>query len=270
MRDYCILNKINTNRCGKIVVTKNEHQEDTLFELYERGKSNNCNLEIINKNKLSQYEPLGTTYKNFLWSPNTWSISPVELFECLLIECKNYGIKFLTEEKIISADSNFLITSKNKKIYFDYLINACGGFSLDVAKIFGIKTNYKLLPFKGLYLKSTKKLTKFKTHIYPVPDIEQPFLGIHTTITSDDYLKLGPTAIPVLSPENYSLFEGLDIELSKEILLLQINLFANNKFGFRDLALREIKYLIKGNIIKQANELTIENLFDKSVSNCHN
>ena len=262
MRDYSIKNHLKTKRCGKVVVTRDIKQEETLLKLYEQGKNNGCDLEILDKKFLYEYEPLALTYKNFLWSPNTWSISPLELLNCLIKECKSLNINFLTGEKIISASSNFIKTSKNNKFYFDYLINACGGYSLEVAKIFGINTEYKLLPFKGLYLKSSKKYKEFKRHIYPVPDMKQPFLGIHTTITSDDYLKLGPTAIPVLSPENYSLLEGLDFNLSKEILLLQINLLANNQFGFRDLAFREIKYLLKDNILKKASELTIENLKD--------
>ena len=93
-----------------------------------------------------------------------------------------------------------------------------------------------------------------------MPDTKQPFLGIHTTITSDNFLKLGPTAIPALSPENYTFFEGLELNLSKDILILQINLLGKNEFGFRDLALREIKYLIKDNILKKASELTTQNL----------
>ncbi len=260
LREYCIKNNIKTNRCGKVVVTRNQKEEETLLELYKRGKKNGCELEILQKEKIYEYEPLALTYRNFLWSPNTWSISPIELLDCLVKECKSLNVNFTTGEKIISASNNYIETSKNNKFYFDFLINACGGYSIEVAKMFGIETNYYLLPFKGLYLKSSKKFKKFKSHIYPVPDIKQPFLGIHTTITSEDYLKLGPTAIPAFSPENYTLFEGLDFNLSKEILLLQINLFMNNEFGFRDLAYREIKYLIKKNILNKASELTSEDL----------
>ena len=258
MREYCIANKIKTKRCGKVVVSRNQKEEEILLDLFERGQNNGCELEILKKEKLSEYESLALTYRNFLWSPNTWSISPHELLNCLVKECKFLKIKFKTGEKIISSSKNYIETSKNNKFYFDFLINACGGYSIEVAKLFGIETNYKLLPFKGLYLKSSKKFRNFKRHIYPVPDINQPFLGIHTTITSDDYLKLGPTAIPAFSPENYSLFQGLNFSLSKEILLLQISLLANNEFGFRDLALREIQYLIKNNILKKASELTSE------------
>ncbi len=260
MREYCIKNNIKTKRCGKVVVTRDQKEEEMLLELFNRGIKNGCQLEILNKEKLYEYESLAVTHRNFLWSPNTWSISPFELLDCLLKECKSLNINFTTGERIISAGKDYIETSKNNKFYFDYLINACGGYSIEVAKLFGIETNYHLLPFKGLYLKSSSKFKKFKSHIYPVPDMKEPFLGIHTTITSEDYLKLGPTAIPAFSPENYTLFQGLDFNLSKEIILLQLNLLVKNEFGFRDLAFREIQYLIKDNILKKASELTSEKL----------
>ena len=219
MREYCTENNIKTKRCGKVVVTRNQNEEEKLMELFERGRKNGCELEIFKKEQLSEYESAALTYRNFLWSPNTWSVSPLEILDCLIKECKVLNVKFITGEKIISAGNNFVETSKKNKFFFDFLINACGGYSIEVARFFGINTNYKLLPFKGLYLKSSKKFKKFKRHIYPVPDMQQPFLGIHTTITSDYFLKLGPTAIPVFSPENYNLFEGLEFNLSGEILL---------------------------------------------------
>ena len=262
MRKYCIEKKIKTNRCGKVVVTKNQIQEETILELYNRGIYNGCELYLLGKEKLAEYEPLALTHEKFLWSPNTWSVSPIELFNSLINECKEMGINFIKGQNIISAKKDYVETSSKNKYYFDHFINACGGYALEVAKLFKIKTPYKLLPFKGLYLKSVSQCKEFSKHIYPVPDIEQPFLGIHTTITSDNFLKLGPTAIPVFSPENYTLFEGLDLKLSREIFFLQLNLLAKNEFNFRDLAFREMKYLIKKNIILKANELTSLNLND--------
>ena len=262
MRDYCIRNKIESNRCGKVVVSKNDTDDKNIYDLYKRGIDNGCELEILEKKNLNKYEPLACTNNQFLWSPNTWSISPDDLFNCLVKECEELGIKFIKGEKIIFADNKKLKTAKNNIYFYDYFINACGGYSLEVAKLFGIKVNYQILPFKGLYLKSKNKITNFSTHIYPVPDNKQPFLGIHTTLTKDNYLKLGPTAIPVFSPENYSLFKGLEFNITKDIFILQFNLFSKNIFGFRDLAFREIKYLLKENILKKANELTIFNLKD--------
>ena len=256
MREYAMSNSIGVNKCGKVVVSKNHNEEIILEELYNRGIDNGSDLYLLNKEKINDYEPLASTYKKFLWSPNTWSVSPKEIFDCLVKECKEIGVQFYTNELLYKVKNNSLETISGNIFNFDFVINAAGGYSLEVAKLFDLNNPYKILPFKGLYLKSKSKITTYKRHIYPVPDIKQPFLGIHTTITKDNYLKLGPTAIPVLSPENYSLFEGLDLQLSTNIFLLQINLFLKNTFGFRDLALREVKYFLKQNIIKEANKLT--------------
>ena len=79
-------------------------------------------------------------------------------------------------------------------------------------------------------------------------------------MTFDGFLKLGPTALPALSPENYGLFEGLDLVETSKLLLLEASLLVRNSFGFRRLAFREIQYIIKNNIIKAAQKLTSANL----------
>ena len=256
IRNYCIRNNINLLKCGKVVVENSEKENDVLNELFDRGKKNGCEIYLLDKKKLSSIEPLAKTKKQFIWSPNTWSASPKELIEKLESELNLRNVEILTQKKIVK-NSNSTLTDQNGANYkYEFIINAAGGYSLEIAKMMGIKSDLKLLPFKGLYLKSRKKFKLFKTNIYPVPDIEQPFLGIHTTLTSDFYLKLGPTALPVLSPENYSLFEGIDIKCSIPILFNQLNLFFNNHFKYREIALKEVKYILKKNIINQAQKLT--------------
>ena len=256
MRNYCITNNLTVKKCGKIVVSKNKLETSILEELYDRGVKNKCNLEIFSKDKLIDYEPLAITVDKFLWSPNTWSSSPYELLECLSLELNELGVNIITGSKVVETNQTFVLDQSGEKYYFDIVINAAGSYSLSLAEMFGCKTDYAVLPFKGLYLKSNSKLSEFNSHIYPVPNINQPFLGIHTTLTYDGYLKLGPTALPAFSPENYSFLEGIDMKLLPEILLLELKLFLNNDFGFRNLALKEMLYLFKNNIIKSAQSLT--------------
>ena len=256
MRKYILENSLSFNPCGKVVVSKNNEEDNIIELLGKRGKKNNCEVEVFDSSELKKFEKVARTNNSFLWSPNTWSASPTEILDCLLKEIKEYGVKLFLGKKIQEANDNFIILNDGKKINYDYLVNAAGGYALSIANLFGINTKYKLLPFKGLYLKSLKKINEFNSHIYPVPNIEQPFLGIHTTITSDSYLKLGPTAIPVFSPENYTLFERLDKDLTRNIISLQFSLFIGNKFKFRELAFREFKYLFKKNIIDSAQKLT--------------
>src|SRR5260370_32420179 len=83
------------------------------------------------------------------------------------------------------------------------LINAAGLYADRIANDFGFSRDYKILPFKGLYLYSSEPPGAFRTNIYPVPDLRNPFLGVHVTVTADGRAKIGPTAIPGFWREPY-------------------------------------------------------------------
>ena len=266
LRNYCIKNKVELKQTGKVVVCKDESELESLNELYQRGVANKSNIYFLDEKELQDYESLALTSSKFIWSPNTWSASPKDLIKKLNYELKELGVNIILNRKIVACKNNILIDNKNYEYEYDFLINAAGAYSLKMAKIMGIKTNYVLLPFRGMYLKSNKKISNFSTHIYPVPNIDQPFLGIHTTLTSDGYIKLGPTAFPVLSPENYRLFEGIDFDFLPSIIFNQVKLLLNNSFGYRNLAFQEFNNLFKNNILASAQRLTKFKLNSKDFS----
>ncbi len=255
LREYCSQHQLPVNKCGKVVVTKNYEEEKVLYELESRGKKNGCDIKILPKNLLSSYESNAKTYENFLWSPNTWSASPIHLIENILKELREANVKLLCNQKILNYGENYLSLSSGEIIKYDFLVNATGAYALNVAEMFGIKTHFKLLPFKGLYLSTKLKRYKMKAHVYPVPDIDQPFLGIHTTLNYKNELKIGPTAIPAFSPENYTLLEGIDLNFLSQLVPLQLNLLIKNHFNFRNLALKEIKFIFKQNILKEVKKI---------------
>lgn len=255
LRNYCEKNTIPTNKCGKVVVAKNVEEELILSNLYQRGLANGSQLELLDSIELDKIEPFAQTHKKFLWSPNTWSASPGHVLTTLISECKERGVQFVRNFEVQNIDVNCITSKDSRSLQYDFLINAAGGYSLKLSRIAGLNTNYAILPFKGLYLKSKKKVNGFKRHIYPVPNPKQTFLGIHTTLTFDGFLKLGPTAIPVLSPENYKLFNRLTINDLLEVVPLHLSLFLSNSFGFRDLALQEVRNIMKSQIVKSANNL---------------
>ena len=172
------------------MVCKNESELEGLNELYQRGVANKSNIYYLDSKELNDYESLALTNSKFIWSPNTWSANPKDLIKKLNFELKELGVDIILNRKIVAYENNIIIDDKNYKYEYDFLINAAGAYSLKLAKIMEITTDYILLPFRGMYLKSNKKISNFSTHIYPVPNINQPFLGIHTTLTSEGYIKL--------------------------------------------------------------------------------
>ena len=266
LRNYCIKNKVELKQTGKVVVCKDESELESLNELYQRGVANKSNIYFLDEKELQDYESLALTSSKFIWSPNTWSASPKDLIKKLNYELKELGVNIILNRKVVACKNNILLDNKKYEYEYDFLINAAGAYSLKMAKIMGINTNYVLLPFRGMYLKSNIKISNFSTHIYPVPNIDQPFLGIHTTLTSDGYIKLGPTAFPVLSPENYRLFEGIDFDFLPSIIFNQVKLLLNNSFGYRNLAFQEFNNLFKNNILASAQRLTKFKLNSKDFS----
>ena len=130
--------------------------------------------------------------------------------------------------------------------------------SKSIAKLFDFSKNYQIIPFKGLYLKYSGNDKPVRTNIYPVPDLNNPFLGVHFTITVDGKVKIGPTAIPVFWRENYYGLKRSNLTEFREIFSAQIELFVNNIFGFRDIALKEVRKYVKSHMAKQSLKLVKE------------
>ncbi|MEK7851576.1 MAG: FAD-dependent oxidoreductase, partial [Deltaproteobacteria bacterium] len=120
-----------------------------------------------------------------------------------------------------------------------------GAYSDKVAHAFGVGLNYKAIPFKGIYKKlRPEKSYLVKGNIYPVPDIRNPFLGVHFTRSVKGDVYLGPTAIPALGRENYGILKGIDLEAIDISLREAVLFFVNPKF--REVALTEPrKYIFK-------------------------
>jgi len=242
MKEFCYKHNIKVNETGKLVVAKNEDEVETLFELEKRSKSNNAGAYIISQKEAEKIDPNVKTYKYALYSPNTASVNPREICRVLKEDLENKGVKFIF---------NMPFEKYNKS--YDFLINAAGLYADKIAHQFNIGLDYTMIPFKGLYLKYLGE-DKIKTQIYPVPNIKNPFLGVHFTLMSDNTIKIGPTAIPAFWRENYAGFSRFRLDEFLEILGIEIKMFFKHKW-FRDLAFYELKYYIPKNLINEAKKL---------------
>lgn len=244
MKEFCKENKIFVNTTGKIVVAKNNDEIQGLYELQKRAVKNNVKTSIISANDVNKIDSNIKTYKQALYSPTTASVDPKKV--CLTLK-----------EILINKGVCFYFNTSLKKVNFEYkyLINCAGLYADKIAKQFGLAQNYTLLPFKGIYLKYQEDKISIKTNIYPVPNLNNPFLGVHYTITADGSIKIGPTAIPALWRENYKGLSGINIVEMAEILYYEIKLFALNAFNFRDLAISEIRNYKKEVFINKAKSM---------------
>ena len=91
--------------------------------------------------------------------------------------------------------------------------------------------------------------------IYPVPDLRNPFLGVHFTVTVDGHVKIGPTAIPALWREQYGILDNINFGDMAEALMTEASLFVSAGFNFRELAFEESRKYWKPFMIRGASEL---------------
>ncbi|MDZ4662409.1 MAG: L-2-hydroxyglutarate oxidase [Pseudomonadota bacterium] len=254
LHSYCKERRLKIRECGKLVVTRNEQEEADLDELYRRGEHNQVPLELISRDEAYKIEPRVKTLRRALWSPTTASIDPHEVLHALQKDCLQSGIEILFGTAYRGRDNDKIKTSKGD-IAVGYTINAAGLYADRIARDFGFSKDYRILPFKGLYIYSNEPANSFKTNIYPVPNLKNPFLGVHFTVTVDGHVKIGPTAIPALWREQYGFFENFQMGEFCEVVFREMGLFFSADFDFRGLALEEIKKYSRKYMVKLASEL---------------
>ncbi|NNJ71042.1 MAG: FAD-dependent oxidoreductase [Kiritimatiellales bacterium] len=254
MKDYIRERKLPLNECGKLVVAKDESEVPTLDELHKRGQVNGVELHKITEKEAKEIEPRVLTCQHALWSPNTATANPVPVLEAFRQDAADLGIEFKFSEPFIKCDGNRVWT---RSLEFDagYVINAAGLYADRVAHPFGFGRNYAILPFKGLYLKSNEPINSFKTNIYPVPNLNNPFLGVHVTVTADGRHKIGPTAIPAFWREQYKGLDNFKIGELFETMGLGSQLMLKADFDFRRLAREELRKYHRAHLVRLSQSL---------------
>ena len=252
---YCEVKNLALKKCGKLVVAQNESELVWLDELMTRARNNGVPLELITDEESQAIEPRAKTYQKALFSPTTASINPTELVKSLLSDAIQEGVQLKTNTQYIHRVGKSSIKTSNGIFEAKYIINAAGLYADKIGRDFNFSKDYRILPFKGLYLYSNEPLGALNTHIYPVPDLTNPFLGVHFTITSDDKIKIGPTAIPAFWREQYQGWSNFNMPELTEIILRQAGLFLSSNFDFKALAFRELKKYSKPLLVSLAAKL---------------
>ena len=240
LKEFCRNHNVPVNDCGKLVVARNEQELSALDELLKRGQANGSNVSLINEAEAEKIEPNVRTYKRALFSPDTASVDPAEVCRALKNDLMENDVQFSFNTGYRSHNKTSIETTCGD-FTAKTLINAAGLYADKIAQDYGLGFRYTMIPFKGLYLKYTKNKTDVKINIYPVPDLRNPFLGVHFTKAVDGSIKIGPTAIPAFWRENYSLRENFKAGELFEILTYETLLFFKNSFNFRDLAFEEMR-----------------------------
>jgi L-2-hydroxyglutarate oxidase LhgO len=254
LRSYCEERQIPRNQCGKLVVARNRAEHAALDELLRRGRANGIPLQAISEQDARAIEPRVKTSERALFSPETWTVDPLLVMRHIRDDAMADGVQLERGVRFLRRQGSQIVTSEGIGSA-GYLINAAGLYADRIARQYGFGTRYRVLPFRGLYLYSSEPPGSIRTNIYPVPDLQYPFLGVHFTVLADGRTKIGPTATPALWREQYGGFRNFSGRDLLEIGRRGLGLLAGSDQSFRSLVVRELSQLSRRRIAARAGEL---------------
>ena len=246
---------IPVKNVGKVVVARNNDENIRLGKLYERGIKNGIDIELMNESSLSRFEPLAVTYERFLWSPTTGVSDPVSIINALYNEFTTLGGLVVFNTAIALANLNNEIYDSSNQFNANYIINAAGAQSDKISRKVGVGLEYAMVPFMGVYKATYSRNLPLRSLVYPVPHPINPFLGVHFTLTVDDKVKIGPTAIPVIGREQYSVFSGWSATDSFETFKGIKSLIKGNRHNFSEILSTELPKFIEPLLVKESCRL---------------
>ena len=254
LTEYCEDKKIPLNKCGKLVVVKDQSEHATLDELLRRGRANGIPLVEISEKEAKLIEPRVKTCERALFSPATSTVDPSLVMQAMKKDAVDEGVQLHCGVRYLGSSKGQVKTTHGT-YEVGYVVNAAGLYADRIARDYGFSEHYRILPFKGLYLYSSEPAGSIRTNIYPVPDLKNPFLGVHFTVAASGKAKIGPTAIPGLWREQYAGVENFRLGEFFEVALRGMGLLANANFDFRMLALKEVAKYSKSKMVSLASEL---------------
>lgn len=251
---YCTERGLQLSRCGKLVVAKDAADLAGLEELERRGRANGVPLEVVSADDARRLEPRARTYHRALFSPSTATVNPSEVVASLVADARAAGIALLTGTAYRGHGHGGVVTSAGT-IDAGYLVNAAGLYADRVARDYGFSERYRILPFRGRYLLAEPGALSVRMHIYPVPVLANPFLGVHVTRGVNGAVKIGPTAMPALWREQYDGWRNFRLDECVSIATREAGLLLRDDFGFRRLALAELRMYGRHGLVRRAAAL---------------
>ena len=248
--ELCLERGLGINRCGKLVVAQGPHELEGLAELKRRGDRNGVLLHEVTAQEAREIDPAARTHERALFSPTTASVDPAEVTRALASDAREAGVDMLFGVRVLGRRGAGLDTTAGA-FQPGYLINAAGLYADRLAQSFGFGEDLDILPFKGIYLYGDPQEKRPRVHIYPVPKLDRPWLGVHFTIGVQGQVKIGPTAIPAFWREHYKGLQNLSLRDAASILATEAGLFLRNDFEFREIAVEEMKKYLRPVLVRQ-------------------
>lgn len=203
---FCQEHGVSYDQCGKVIVATKQSELPLLENLFQRGLANGLNISTIGREQIQEEEPYVKGIKA-IKVPQAGIVDYKQVCERMVDYLKTRGaeLNLKTEvKKVLEHDDNVEIITENKTFTASYVVNCTGLHSDRVTKKAGVEIDLKIIPFRGEYYElKPEKHHLVKNLIYPVPNPDFPFLGVHFTRMIGGGVEAGPNAVLSFKREGY-------------------------------------------------------------------
>ncbi len=206
---FCTEHKIKFDVCGKLLVASTPLEVQRMHALYERSQQNGLKVEQLDAAELQRREP-NIVGLGGLFLDATGIVDYKQVCQAMakVIEAAGGEVQLSTSVRAIVESGDDVTISSDDKVWRARQLVACAGLQSDrLAALAGVKIDHQIIPFRGEYFRLPASKNNIVNHlIYPIPDPELPFLGVHLTRMIDGSVTVGPNAVLGLGRENYKKF----------------------------------------------------------------
>ncbi|CAI8824455.1 MULTISPECIES: L-2-hydroxyglutarate oxidase [Pseudomonas] len=208
-KDFCTEHQIKFEVCGKLLVASTPLEVERMHALYQRSQQNGLKVEQLDAKELQRREP-NIIGLGGLFLDATGIVDYTQVCEAMARVIQRFGgeVQLQTTVRAIVETADKVTISSDDKVWSARQLVACAGLQSDrLATLAGVKIDHQIIPFRGEYFRLPAAKNDIVNHlIYPIPDPELPFLGVHLTRMIDGSVTVGPNAVLGLGRENYRKF----------------------------------------------------------------
>ncbi|NVK39444.1 MAG: L-2-hydroxyglutarate oxidase, partial [Gammaproteobacteria bacterium] len=208
--NFCQENNIPFEQCGKLLVATSPLEHERMLALYERCGENGIEAELLSEAELKQREP-NITGVGAIFVKQTGIVDYQLVTTKMAEKFQQLGGTILLRHEVMGLTEHAngvsieaIYNTKPVQFECDFLI-ACSGLMADrTTRMLGIETDFQIIPFRGEYYRLAPQHNQIVNHlIYPIPDPDLPFLGVHLTRMIDGSVTVGPNAVQGWKREGY-------------------------------------------------------------------
>ncbi len=229
LSEYCEERKLPFNRCGELVIARDEDELSVLDEIQRRADSNGVELKPLDVEQAKEVEPRALVHQQALFAPTAAAVEPLAILRQMEQDARDAGVKIYYGNSYLRRAGDEVIATLGT-IQAGYVVNCAGLYADQIAKEFGFAEGYRMLPIKHSYLESSEAPGAFRTHITAAAELSGNYPGVRIVLGVDGRPRLGPAVKPALWREQYHGAEGFQpFEMSGVVTLGLTQMFQGGK-----------------------------------------